>query len=59
MDYCFLTTDGTEANPELVVEAFDAKSEQNDYEVRFASFRDGHFVHLALLDSLGVAGRYR
>ncbi|KZP32722.1 hypothetical protein FIBSPDRAFT_722375 [Athelia psychrophila] len=36
VDYCFLTTDGTEANPELVVEAFDAKSEQNDYEIPWA-----------------------
>jgi len=36
VDYCFLTTDGTEIHPELVVESFDAKSEQNDYEIPWA-----------------------
>lgn len=34
MDYCFLTNDGLDSHPELVVESFDAKGEQNDYEVR-------------------------
>jgi hypothetical protein len=34
VDYCFLTNDGFEAHPELIVDSFDAKNEQNDYEVR-------------------------
>jgi len=33
VDYCFLANDGLEVHPELVVESFDAKTEQNDYEV--------------------------
>jgi hypothetical protein len=31
--YLFLTNDGLEQHPELMVETFDALSEQNDYEV--------------------------
>jgi hypothetical protein len=32
--YLFLTDDGLEEHPELMVEPFNANSEQNDYEVR-------------------------
>lgn len=39
MDYCFLTNDGLDTHPELVVESFDAKSEQNDYEVSSSLFQ--------------------
>jgi len=39
VDYCFLTNDGSEAHPELIVDSFNAKSEQNDYEIPW-SLRD-------------------
>jgi hypothetical protein len=31
--YLFLTNDGLDAHPELVIEPFNATTEQNDYEV--------------------------
>jgi len=37
--YLFLTNDGLEQHPELMVETFDALSEQNDYEIPW-SLRD-------------------
>jgi len=36
VDYCFLANDGLEIHPELVVDPFDAKNEQNDYEIPWA-----------------------
>ncbi|TFY54945.1 hypothetical protein EVG20_g9498, partial [Dentipellis fragilis] len=36
VDYLFLTNQGTEAHPELVVEPFNANTEQNDYEIPWA-----------------------
>lgn len=34
VDYLFLANDGLEVHSDLVVDSFNAKSEQNDYEVR-------------------------
>jgi len=36
VDYCFLANDGLEVHPDLVVDSFDAKNEQNDYEIPWA-----------------------
>ncbi|KIM74736.1 hypothetical protein PILCRDRAFT_827946, partial [Piloderma croceum F 1598] len=36
VDYCFLANDGLDVHPELVVDPFDAKTEQNDYEIPWA-----------------------
>jgi hypothetical protein len=33
--YLFLTNDGLEEHPELVLDSFNARQEQNDYEVRY------------------------
>lgn len=38
MNYLFLANDGLEEHPELVVEPFDANTEQNDYEVSPITF---------------------
>lgn len=37
MKYLFLTNDGLEAPPELVLEPFNASVDKNDYEVRIIS----------------------
>ncbi len=33
MNYLFMTNEGTNEHPELVLQPFDAKIERNDYEV--------------------------
>lgn len=60
VDYCFLTNEGMEAHPELVVEPFDAKSEQNDYEVRVGAriIPSSHLCLFGVSDSVGAPGRY-
>ena len=34
VNYLFMTNEGTNKHPELVLQPFDAKAERNDYEVR-------------------------
>lgn len=34
VNYLFMTNEGTDRHPELVLQPFDAKVERNDYEVR-------------------------
>jgi hypothetical protein len=38
VNYLFMTNEGTNKHPELVLQPFDAKAERNDYEVRPHSF---------------------
>jgi hypothetical protein len=43
VDYLFLCDSGSDAHPKLVIESFDATTEQNDYEVHMSTSLLGEF----------------
>jgi hypothetical protein len=53
VNYLFLTNEGLDVHPELIVEPFNARTEQNDYEVCcFLSFIAEQETHKGNSDSL-------
>ena len=50
MNYLFMTNEGTNKHPELVLDPFDAKVERNDYEVSnrccYVAYRAASLINL-------------
>jgi hypothetical protein len=57
VDYCFLANDGLDIHPELVVDPFDAKTEQNDYEVLLVCIVFTRYILTMVTDPLGATRR--